>query len=389
MTQIFPKEIVDFTAEVHWFEHSKRSTIIYTILLMALILVLILLPFIEVPIYTNSRGIIKPDKERVVISASNSGLVSRSYLRNNAVVQKNDTLLILNNKIISEKLKLTSQQISELELFIEDLSYLIKNNYSTLNQIKSPKYRKEFLVFQEKKTELITRRKKLKRDFERNKKLFQKGVIAMVAYENSKFNYDLAIHDLDQLKQQQGNQWEASLDEYKKQLSELKSTQEQLQDSKNKLVIPAPVSGILLNVKGMDTGSFINAGEGFAEISPNTDLLVECYVNTMDIGLLRLKDTANFQVDAFNYNQWGLASGIIIDIGKDVEYLDNNMVFKVRCSLDEKALKLKNGFRGELKKGMTLNAQFKLTERSLFDLLYDKVDDWVNPNNRKGEISEK
>ena len=138
----------------------------------------------------------------------------------------------------------------------------------------------------------------------------------------------------------------------------------------------------------MDAGSFINAGEGFAEISPNTKLLVECYVNTMDIGLLRLNDTANFQIDAFNYNQWGLANGTIIDIGKDVEYMDNTMVFKVRCSLNKKELKLKNGYRGRLKKGMTLNAQFKLTERSLFDLLYDKVDDWVNPNAREIVSSE-
>ncbi|GAA4280154.1 HlyD family secretion protein [Gaetbulibacter aestuarii] len=388
MKQIFPKEIVDFTAEVHWYKHSKRSIIIYSILLMALILVMFLLPFIEVPIYTNSRGIIKADKERVVISTSTSGLILKSYLRNNASVQKNDTLLILDSNIISEKLKLTSKQISELEPFIEDLTYLIKNKYCNLKQITSSKYRKEFLVFQEKKTELITRRKKLKIDFDRDKKLYDKGVIARVDFENSKFNYDLALNDIKQLKQQQGNQWEASLNEFNKNLLELKSTHEQLQDSKNKLVITAPASGTLLNVKGMDAGSFINAGAGFAEISPNTELLVECYVNTMDIGLLRLNDTANFQIDAFNYNQWGLANGTIIDIGKDVEYMDNAMVFKVRCSLNKKELKLKNGYRGRLKKGMTLNAQFKLTERSLFDLLYDKVDDWVNPNTMEMVSSE-
>jgi len=29
---------------------------------------------------------------------------------------------------------------------------------------------------------------------------------------------------------------------------------------------------------------------------------------------------------------------------------------------------------------MNFTAHFKITERSLFQLLYDKVDDWVNPN---------
>jgi hypothetical protein len=36
--------------------------------------------------------------------------------------------------------------------------------------------------------------------------------------------------------------------------------------------------------------------------------------------------------------------------------------------------------KGNLKKGMTVSAHFKLARRSLFDLLYQKMDDWVNPS---------
>lgn len=39
----------------------------------------------------------------------------------------------------------------------------------------------------------------------------------------------------------------------------------------------------------------------------------------------------------------------------------------------------KNGYKGYLKKGMTLQARFIITERTLWQLLYDKVDDWINP----------
>ncbi len=55
-------------------------------------------------------------------------------------------------------------------------------------------------------------------------------------------------------------------------------------------------------------------------------------------------------------------------------------MFKVICSLDQKQLQLKNGFKGKLKKGMTLNARFFIINRSAFELLYDKVDDWFNPS---------
>ena len=55
---------------------------------------------------------------------------------------------------------------------------------------------------------------------------------------------------------------------------------------------------------------------------------------------------------------------------------------KLLCSLDQNFLQLKSGFTGQLKKGMFVSARFELTERSLFDLLYDKIDDWLNPSNQ-------
>jgi HlyD family secretion protein len=150
-------------------------------------------------------------------------------------------------------------------------------------------------------------------------------------------------------------------------------------ESKSRFVIIAPVSGTLLNIKQQETGSFVTAGTVLAQISPNTELLVECYVSPADIGLIKEQDTAKYQIDAYDYSQWGLASGKVIEIGKDIEFLEDQSVFKVRCSLDQKYLLLKNGFRGNLKKGMTLNANFKLSRRTLFELLYDKMNDWLNP----------
>ena len=126
----------------------------------------------------------------------------------------------------------------------------------------------------------------------------------------------------------------------------------------------------------------INAGKLLAEISPDGNLIAECYVSPIDIGLINSNNIVKFQMDAFNYNQWGLATGKIIEIGNDIEIINNNPIFKIRCKIDQKYLTLKNNFKGNLKKGMTFNARFKLTERTLFELLYDKIDDWLNPSNQ-------
>jgi HlyD family secretion protein len=41
---------------------------------------------------------------------------------------------------------------------------------------------------------------------------------------------------------------------------------------------------------------------------------------------------------------------------------------------------LKNGYNAQLKKGMTFSIRFMVVRRTLFQLLYDKMDNWLNPN---------
>ena len=53
--------------------------------------------------------------------------------------------------------------------------------------------------------------------------------------------------------------------------------------------------------------------------------------------------------------------------------------YRVKCELERDYLQLQNGRIGKLKKGMTVRAHFMVTRRSLFDLLYQKMDDWANP----------
>ena len=39
----------------------------------------------------------------------------------------------------------------------------------------------------------------------------------------------------------------------------------------------------------------------------------------------------------------------------------------------------KTGMKGYLKKGMVANVRFMITKRSLFDILYQNIDEWINP----------
>ena len=74
-----------------------------------------------------------------------------------------------------------------------------------------------------------------------------------------------------------------------------------------------------------------------------------------------------------------MITGKIIEIDKNSTVQNNVTFFKVRCSLDSKTLQLKNGYTTNISKGMTLTTRYFITRRSLYDLLFDKVDDWFNP----------
>ena len=183
-----------------------------------------------------------------------------------------------------------------------------------------------------------------------------------------------------QEKQNQLSQWQQALRSYEKELTELENQTAQLRKEMDNLDIKAPVNGTVQNLIGIYAGSSVFAGQELAQISPNTDLLAEVYVSPNDIGLLRPGMNVRMQVGAFNYNQWGLLTGKVKEISSDIQVMNNRPMFEVKCSLEKDHLTLKNGYKGNLKKGMTLQARFVVTQRSLWQLLYDKADDWLNPN---------
>ena len=92
---------------------------------------------------------------------------------------------------------------------------------------------------------------------------------------------------------------------------------------------------------GKYAGSYLQSGELLGIISPDSNLIVECYVAPKDIGLLHKGMKARMQLDAFDYNQWGFAEGVIQEISNDLNVAENQQpFFKVKCWLLQTHLSL-------------------------------------------------
>jgi len=148
----------------------------------------------------------------------------------------------------------------------------------------------------------------------------------------------------------------------------------------------ATTDGEIIQSSDIQMGSMVSAGQKMAEISPKGDLIATCFVKPSDIGMIHEKQEVKIQVDAFNYNEWGMLKGEIIDISDDMLVENGSQAFfRVKCKPERTSLSLKNGVKADIRKGMSLNTRIIIIRRSLFHLLFDKSDSWFNPYNFKTE----
>lgn len=357
-------------------KNKTKSFSIYFIILLVIIVFLGPLPVIKVDISSQSRGIIRSKTDNVPVSTMVSGRINWIDLKNNAFVKKGDTLLRISKENL-ESDKKTQDTLSEsVSALLHDISALLQNK---TNHLLTAAAREDLLKFQFGKNELQSKISQAQISHDRNKILYDKEIIAKADFEKLEYELRLARQALQSYVSQQKLTWENQKRDLEDRLKNLNGTVAKINAESNNYIVLAPVSGTIENYSGIQKGSFINASQSIATISSTDHLLVECNVSPNDIGLIKKNQKVKFQLDAFNYNQWGLLEGKVIDIDRNITLQNDQAFFKVRCALNSKTLQLKSGYQANVSKGMTLTTRYIITRRSLFDLLFDKIDNWLNP----------
>lgn len=376
MSKLFPPEIIENSTQQHFVDHHTKSKIIYIIVIVMILIAFAILPYIFVDITTQNRGIIRSAYENNRLQVVVNGEVESISISENKTVQKGDTLIKIKTDKIDEQIFALKQKIFENNRFTNDLTKL---NIGQHQKLETAVYLTEYNQYRSKIKEQETRIIQLEMEYSISKQLFEQDITPKMEFLRVKNNYDVALSQLEFTKEQYLNKWQTEQTRLRLEKLDLINSITQLEKEKRQYNLIAPISGTINQFSGLQIGSFISMGQSIAFISPNQDLIVECYISPSDIGFIKEEQEIVFQLDAFNYNQWGLAHGKVKDISKDISVINDKAVFRVRCTIDENYLQLKNGFKGHIKKGMTLTGRFYLTERNLWQLLFDKVDNWMNP----------
>lgn len=361
---------------------KKSVYCFFGFIFISIIALLFSLPHIYTNISVKSMGITRPNSERTEVKSSLGGLIQNIYFTEGSKVKAGDLILKINDPNTKSKTTLNQYELNQRIVFIQVLTILTASKMLSeelLTQIQSPIYKEQLSKYIYQKEQQNSILQKAEKELEINTSLAKDKVISTKEFFDYQNNLQQIQSNNKAFVREQLINWQQELARYKLELSQYQQISEQLIAEAKYYEIKAPIAGYIQGINTKYAGGIIQAGEPVCTISPEGSLVGECYVQTKDIGLLKIGQTARYQIEAFDYNYFGVLTGKITAIDNDYTLVNNMPVIKLRCSFDSTQLHLKNGFTGHLKKGLSFQARFIVARRSLWQLLYDNLNDWLSP----------
>ncbi len=380
---IFPIDSLENTTVELSKKHHIRTNIIYLLFLFFASACLILSFFIQIDISINSSGIIKTPGQRISINSPVSGKIEKIYVEENTRVDQGELILDINTLSLRNQAKKIILEIQKVNRYISDLQKLSKGILND-SLLATSLYKQSLKQYVSEVSDLENKASNIVKVYERSEKLLKLGTISHSEFEPIKSEYDNINYSIQVLNNRQIKEWQSELDKYLFDRHELDLQNKLLEIKISESLIKSPSKGVIQSLEGLKKDIFVQQGQKLIEISTDSILVVECLVPPKDISYVNLGEKVKIQIDAYKYTEWGFAEGNIMEIYEDVLFVNtvsgDMPFFRVICSLNTPNLSLKNGYLGEIKRGMTTVVRFNVARRTIFQLFHDRINDWMNPN---------
>ena len=164
------------------------------------------------------------------------------------------------------------------------------------------------------------------------------------------------------------------ISESQSRLQELKARLDQVRNQLRNELVKAPIGGVVFDLKPDNDNYVAQNAEPLLKIVPGGTLSAQVNVTNQDIGFIKSGQPVKVRVDSFPYTEYGEISGHVSQLGADAlppNELIPNYHFPVDIALSRSVLRTKEGQVVPLQSGMTVNANLKLRDRRLIELLSD------------------
>lgn len=157
------------------------------------------------------------------------------------------------------------------------------------------------------------------------------------------------------------------------ELLTVRHTIQRLTQLNRRLVIAAPISGI---VKGLTVspGSVISPAQGVLDIVPtHGDMIVNARISTKDIGHVKVGDPAHVKVVAYEFTRYGYISGDVIEISASTFSTEKGLpYYRAKVLLDKNYVGENEGYN-KLKPGMTVQVDIITGRKSVLAYLMKPI----------------
>jgi multidrug resistance efflux pump len=379
-----PVEFTDDSLESFLSRHSRRSSAIYIALIVLVCAGFGLLPLVHVGVSVQAAGVIRPAVEVHEIVAGTAGYVERVTVRENERVQQGAEIVRIAAAPVESRRDILDDQLREMGSMIQDLEHLTGGGKRVdgTDWITSDRYQAEHRLYLQEMSEIDVRQEQANRQLLRTRELAELGLAPRSELEEREFAVDRIEAERISLARRYQSEWQSRIDQLNSQRLQLLERRSLLSGDSAHFIIRAPIEGTVGQMVSLSSGSFVTAGQLLAVVSPAAELVAEVFVSPSDFGLLEIGTPVRILIDAFNYSDWGFIPGAIAQMPDDYILLENRPVFRTVVKLETTELALRSGIRRRVTKGMTLRARFMVAERSLWQLLRDDINDWLNPLQR-------
>ncbi len=373
-TALYPGYLGRDSLESYLASSARRRRPVYLAVLALVAALLATLPLVRVDLSVQAAGLVRPVVEKSEVRVPVGGRVTALRVRQGQRVERGAPLAEIETGALDDEAGAAGFRLRELEAGAEDLRRL-----TTGGRPVTPRYRREAAQLAGELDEIEQRRVRVRAELARAETLAARGLGPAADAETRRAELAELDASARLAAERYRARWQAELAQLAVERRDAGSQVARLRQERSLHAVAAPVTGTVEELASVAPGSFLQAGQSLAVISPSSTVVAELYVSPRDVGLLRVGMPVRLQVDAFRYTDWGFLPGRVVEIADDFALVDRAPVFRVRCALDRDRLTLPNGAVGRVKKGMTLRAHFLVGRRSLFQLLRGDAADLLDP----------
>jgi membrane fusion protein, peptide pheromone/bacteriocin exporter len=373
---IYHKSDALFTSVESYFHRlNTRVKMIYILLVSFIILLFISLFFIRIPVLINSRGLIRPINENTTIKSAQSGQIDQLYYLDGEFINKGDSLLSLNNFTSKNELRFYKESLKSIKDEYSDLTRICLQDHSTFI---TEKYRSDFQGFCASLAKYHLQINNLNNDLSKLRKLLRDSLISVKEYEDQSLILSKTIADSSIFYNEQYYTWETQKENIRLRLFDIESKITQLKEKIKYSNIKSPITGRIQGLKGLGPESLIQENQELCKIIPDTTLIAQLFVQPHDISWIYEGIEVRLLIDSYNQQYWGALKGYCYKIPGDYSLVNDKTVFIVECQIPDPNLYYQ-GNRAKVSAGLSLTAQFIVSENSLWELIKGKMQQIILP----------